>query len=67
MPISDNPEPRRLLTVKQACESLQLSRPIVYDLIHAGKIRSISVGRIHRIPVQAIEEFIAGRTGSDAA
>ncbi|MHB1987945.1 MAG: helix-turn-helix domain-containing protein [Acidimicrobiales bacterium] len=62
MDIEANPEQRRLLTVKQACASLQLSRPVVYDLIRSGRLRSISVGRIHRIPVQAIEDFAAGRT-----
>ncbi|MHB1507973.1 MAG: helix-turn-helix domain-containing protein [Acidimicrobiales bacterium] len=64
--INTNPEPHRLLTVKEVCASLQLSRPVVYDLVRSGRLRSISIGRIHRIPVQAIDEFIAG-DGSDAA
>ncbi len=57
----------RLLTVRQACACLQLSKPTVYDLIHSGRLRSVSVGRVHRIPVQAIEEFIAGADSPGAA
>lgn len=64
---SSRRDDRLLLTVKEACDLLQLSKPTVYALIHAGELRSLAVGRARRIPRQALDEFIAGRLGGDAA
>lgn len=61
----------RLLTVRDVCRELQLSRPLVYDLINRGHIRSIVVtvgsdGRkMRRIPPEALEAFIASRLSDD--
>jgi excisionase family DNA binding protein len=58
--------PRLLLTVNEACESLQLSRPVLYGLIHSGQLESITIGRSRRIPFSALEDFIeAKRTSRD--
>ncbi|WP_062304128.1 excisionase family DNA-binding protein [Demequina subtropica] len=32
----------------------------VYRLIHAGDLRTVKVGRLHRIPQDALAEFLAG-------
>jgi excisionase family DNA binding protein len=55
-----------LLTVNEASRYLHLSRPVIYELIHSGKLRSISVGRARRIPMQALHDFIAAELGADA-
>lgn len=73
----DNPsneQPVALLTVRDVCKRLQLSRPKVYELLRAGEIRSITLSKsetrtMRRIPPAALEEFIAARLndGPDAA
>jgi len=57
-------EPRMLLTVRDVCARLQLSRPTVYELINAGEVRAIRFGRVWRVPVRSVEEFIARRSGA---
>jgi len=52
-------EGRLLLSVSEAGHRLHVSRPVLYDLIRSGKLRSLRVGRVHRIPVWALDEFIA--------
>lgn len=44
---------------------LQLSRPTIYELMQAGEIRSVRVGRIWRIPSSAVDEFVARNTGRE--
>jgi len=61
MPAAD-PD-RVLLTVDEVCGRLHLSRPVVYELINAGRVRSIKIGRARRIPARALEEFVAIELG----
>jgi excisionase family DNA binding protein len=49
-----------LLTVPEAAESLGCGKSTLYGLLTAGKLRSVHVGRSRRIPLSALEEFIAG-------
>jgi excisionase family DNA binding protein len=58
-----------LLTVPEVCERLHLSRPVVYELINSGKLRSFKVGKARRIPARALGDYIAqalGETGDDS-
>jgi excisionase family DNA binding protein len=48
-----------LLTVDQAAGELQISRARLYQLLSQGVIRSVHVGRLHRIPAEALHEYIA--------
>jgi excisionase family DNA binding protein len=57
--VPDSREPRRLLTVEQARERLQISRGVIYRLINSGELRSICIGQLRRIPVEALDEFVA--------
>lgn len=47
-----------LLTVEEAASRLSLGRSTVYELLAAGRIASIQVGRARRIPVTSLEIFI---------
>ncbi|MFI0374506.1 helix-turn-helix domain-containing protein [Actinomadura sp. 1N219] len=49
----------KLLRVPQVMEALQLSRWRVYELIRSGALESIKVGRDRRVPVDALDTFIA--------
>lgn len=49
---------RLLLTVNEAAESLGLGRTKVYELISAGQIETVRIGRSVRIPAESLEEFV---------
>ena len=51
--------PRVLLSVEDAAERLALSRTRLYGLIKTGEIVSIRVGRLRRVPVEALAAFTA--------
>jgi excisionase family DNA binding protein len=50
----------RLLSIKQAVYELGVSRTAVYELIAAGKIKTVKIGRRRLIPSEAIGDFVAG-------
>jgi excisionase family DNA binding protein len=48
-----------LLTPDQAADALAVNRSTLYKLLGRGEIKSIKLGRARRIPVKALEAFIA--------
>nr|WP_223843268.1 helix-turn-helix domain-containing protein [Amycolatopsis methanolica] len=52
--------PRLLLTVEQAAERLALGRTGVYALVKSGELASVTIGRIRRIPADALDDFVRG-------
>lgn len=55
--------PKVLLTVGEAAEALSLGRTLVYELLMHGDLASIKIGSLRRIPVSALDEFVARRMG----
>jgi excisionase family DNA binding protein len=61
-----SPQPRgarpvpRLLSIKQTTFELGISRTALYELIAGGRLKTIKIGRRHLVPLEAIDEFIAG-------
>jgi excisionase family DNA binding protein len=51
-------EPPLLMTVAGACSFLNCSRPTLYKLLNDGAIRSLKIGKLRRIPVSELEEFV---------
>ena len=51
--------PRLLLTPVEAATALGISRTRIFALLARGAIESVLVGRNRRIPVTALEDFIA--------
>ena len=47
-----------LLKPEEAAEALQLSRTRVYELMAAGTLRSIKIGRLRRVPMAELEDFV---------
>jgi excisionase family DNA binding protein len=47
-----------LLTVKQACRRLMISRATLYKLMDSGKLSSIKIGTRRLIPMRAIPQLI---------
>ena len=51
--------PRMLVSVTEAARALGLSRSFAYELVAAGVLRSIRLGRRVLIPVAALEDLLA--------
>jgi excisionase family DNA binding protein len=49
----------RLLSIKQAIYELGIGRTAIYELIEAGKLRTVKIGRRRLVPIESIEEFVA--------
>ena len=52
---------KKLLTINEVATALGMGRSIVYTLVATGEITSIKIGRLRRIPIAAVDEFIAKR------
>ncbi|KOU79704.1 MULTISPECIES: helix-turn-helix domain-containing protein [Streptomyces] len=48
-----------LLKVAAAMTALSLSRSVIYELIRAGRLRTVNEGRARLIPRSAINEYVA--------
>lgn len=47
-----------LLTVQEAANALRVSRSSLYKLLLTGEIPSIKVGRMRRIPLTSLKEWV---------
>ena len=56
--------PRRLLTPEEAAQALGIGRTLVYELIGSGRLRSVRIGACRRVPVTAVDEFVAELLGN---
>ena len=63
---SVNGVPVLLVRPEDAATVLGIGRTKVYELIRSGALRSVRVGGLRRIPVAALDEFVA-RLEADAA
>jgi excisionase family DNA binding protein len=57
--VSPTALPKLLLTAEEAAERLGVGRTTMYALIKSGAVESIPVGRLRRIPPDALETYIA--------
>ncbi len=55
-----------LLTVPEVMTALRLSRAKVYDLIRAGELATVKIGRCRRIPPGAVSNYVAQRLEEDS-
>ena len=56
---TDQAEPRRMLTVEQAAEALNVGRTTMFALVKSGEIESVRIGYLRRIPADAIDAYVA--------
>lgn len=54
-----DPPARRLVTVEVAASLLSMGRSKTCELIASGDLESVTIGRSRRVPVDAIDEFVA--------
>ncbi|MER7956848.1 excisionase family DNA-binding protein [Streptomyces sp. NPDC096030] len=48
-----------LLTVEEAARRLRIGRTTCFALIASGEIESVTVGRLRRVPVDALPVYVA--------
>ena len=53
------PQNKLLVSVEEAAQMLSVGRSLVYTLVLRRQIASVKIGRTRRIPVHALEAFIA--------
>jgi excisionase family DNA binding protein len=58
-----------LLTVREVAFVLGCGRTLVYDLIGSRQLPIVKVGRLTRVPMAAVDNFVSGRltTGTSSA
>ncbi|WP_327355021.1 excisionase family DNA-binding protein [Streptomyces sp. NBC_01304] len=47
-----------LLTVEEAARRLRIGRTLCYRLIGSGELESVPVGRLRRVPPEAVHEYV---------
>ena len=48
---------RKLFRVRELTERWALSRSMIYQLLDAGTVQSVHIGKSRRVPVEAVEAF----------
>ncbi len=49
---------RKLVSVEEAARTLSIGRSLLFEMLSAGTIRSVKVGRRRLVPVSALEEYV---------
>jgi excisionase family DNA binding protein len=59
------PKEPMLLTLKETAVVLRVGRSKLYELMAAGKLRSVKIGGSRRISATALAEFVAALEAQD--
>lgn len=49
---------RVLLSPEEVADALHVGRCTVYDLLRTNQLRSFKIGKLRRIPVDAVHEYV---------
>jgi excisionase family DNA binding protein len=55
-----------VLTVEQAAKRLNIGRTLMYELVSSGEVESVHIGRLRRIPLDALSHYVARLSGKNA-
>lgn len=55
---SETAAPVLLLRVEEAAKSLGIARTKMYHLVSTGAVQSVHVGRLRRIPVTCLRDYV---------
>jgi excisionase family DNA binding protein len=48
-----------LLTVEEAADRLSIGRTLMYRLVSSGAVRSVTIGRLRRVPAECLEQYVS--------
>ncbi|MEP6650879.1 MAG: excisionase family DNA-binding protein [Lapillicoccus sp.] len=54
-----------VLTVEAAADRLGVGRTLMYALVKSGAVESVTIGRLRRIPADALDKFVASLRRTD--
>jgi excisionase family DNA binding protein len=60
-------ENRVVLTIEEAARRLGVGRTTMYALVMSGEIRSVTIGRLRRVPARCLTEYIDNLLGAPTA
>lgn len=66
-PRAEMPQDRVLLSVEEAAKRLGIGRTFAWRLVRTGDLKSVQIGRLRRIHVDAIREYTNGLTSKGVA
>ena len=58
MRVQDHAPVKMLVTIDEAAQAMSVGRTLLYDLMMRKEIASIKVGRVRRVPLAAIDDYI---------
>ncbi|MEV7118249.1 helix-turn-helix domain-containing protein [Kitasatospora griseola] len=65
---AETPDPTLVaLTVEEAARRLGVGRTTMYALVASGEVPSVTIGRLRRVPAEALKEYMAARTRAAAS
>lgn len=56
---------RLLVTVEEAAEMLAIGRTKAYEMVRSGELPTMRIGRVVRIPLEALREWIQRESGGE--
>ncbi|GAA3621330.1 hypothetical protein GCM10022267_04390 [Lentzea roselyniae] len=54
----ETPVEHIVLTVEQAAKRLNIGRTLMYELVTTGVVESVHIGRLRRVPLQALTNYV---------
>ncbi len=48
----------KVFTVEDLMEYLSVGRTTAYKLLRSGKVKTLKIGRLYRIPKKAVDDYI---------
>lgn len=60
-----DPSNRRLFTVLEVAQLLNIGRTKVFHLMAAGQLQSVRIGRLRRVPAEAVEAYVQSLVRAD--
>lgn len=54
-----------LLTVEEAARRLNIGRHMAYRLVMEGDLRSIKIGRLRRVPITSLVQYVEDQLNRD--
>ncbi|MEV6711950.1 excisionase family DNA-binding protein [Lentzea sp. NPDC051208] len=54
----ETPVEHIVLTVEQAAKRLNIGRTLMYELVSSGEVESVHIGRLRRVPLQALTNYV---------
>ncbi|MEV4762569.1 helix-turn-helix domain-containing protein [Micromonospora chokoriensis] len=58
---------RIVLTIEQAAHRLGIGRTTMYALVKTGQIRTVTIGRLRRVPAFCLDEYVQNLLSEETA